>query len=172
MTLTTPSQNTLQEPCGEAIASRPQARPPRTVPDRVLASIARPDRPAGEPVGEGEALRVSALRRVGAAKVSHWGFPGLIDDIQLLISELLANAIEHGAGEEIGFALAYLPSEEVRIEVTDGSTALPQKRRPGLIEEHGRGVLIIDALADAWGTSDDGTTTWCSLALPTVGGTA
>lgn len=56
--------------------------------------------------------------------------------------------------------------------MSDGSTALPQKRRPGPAEEHGRGVLIIDALADAWGTSDDGTTTWCSLTLPAAGGTA
>ncbi|MFF3277219.1 ATP-binding protein [Streptomyces chrestomyceticus] len=109
---------------------------------------------------------MSALRRVGAAKVSHWGWPEMVDSIQILISELLANAVTHGASSDIGFTLSYEPGKEIRVEVRDGSPARPKARRPGPLDEHGRGVLLIDALSDAWGTSDDGTTIWCTLTLP------
>ncbi|WJV51684.1 ATP-binding protein [Streptomyces flavofungini] len=166
MTLTAPSQHKPAELCGDAMELRPAARRIRTTPDRVVASIARPDGPAFGPVGKATALRVSALRSVGAARVSHWGFPGMIDDIQLLISELLTNAAAHGESSDIGFTLSYEPGIAVRIEVRDGSTDRPQRRRPGPLDEHGRGVLLIEALSDAWGTSDDGTTTWCTLTLP------
>ncbi|MFF3400350.1 ATP-binding protein [Streptomyces sp. NPDC002659] len=172
MTLIAPSQRALSKPCADAIEPRPAAPRPQVEPDRFVATIVRPEGSASGSVDEDTAAKVGALRRVGAAKVSHWGFPSLVDSVQLLVSGLFTNALTHAAGSEVGFALAYRPGTEVRIDVRDGSAAPARKRRPGPLEEHGRGVLLIDALADAWGTSDDGTTTWCSLTLPAAGTSA
>ncbi|MQS39437.1 ATP-binding protein, partial [Streptomyces katsurahamanus] len=116
----------------------------------------------GEGVRPQDARRVAQMRRIGRAALRKWGFHRAVDDAELIISELVTNAIENGSGCSVGFSISY-SGATVRIEVADGSHSRPQVRRGGLYEEGGRGMVLIEYLASAWGTSEDGTRTWCEL---------
>ena len=62
-------------------------------------------------------------------------------------------------------ALADL-GDGVHLEVGDHDHALPVARRATALDSSGRGMLIVDALADRWGASsieDDGKVVWCDL---------
>ncbi|GAQ59515.1 ATP-binding protein [Streptomyces acidiscabies] len=120
-------------------------------PDRFVVSCSR------------EPERVSQIRRTGAAHLSKWGLNSLVDTASLLISELVTNAVRYGTGD-ITFSMAHR-SGEVLIEVTDGSSAFPRVRHPTADEESGRGMFLVEAMADRWGTSADGTHTWCTIAV-------
>lgn len=58
--------------------------------------------------------------------------------------------------------------DELHIEVCDGSPVLPRARTARPDEESGRGLVLLDQLASAWGTllTQDGKTVWFSLPLP------
>jgi serine/threonine-protein kinase RsbW len=91
-----------------------------------------------------------------------------VDDAVLLASELAANAIEHSAsGRDGNFAVAvHHRSTDVRVEVVDqGGPWLPGDVSDGL---HGRGLVIVGAVARAWGISgdDSGRTVWFELDCP------
>jgi anti-sigma regulatory factor (Ser/Thr protein kinase) len=90
-----------------------------------------------------------------------------IYDVQLLCSELVGNAVRHG-GERVELSLA-LDELQLTVEVSDGSSVVPQQRADGS-EESGRGLAIIHVLADEWGVrSDDrGKTVWATMTVPTA----
>jgi anti-sigma regulatory factor (Ser/Thr protein kinase) len=109
----------------------------------------------------------SAVREALAA----WGMDRLSDDAELMASELVANAAEHGDGKPIGLALSRhaQPGEQpgITCEVTDTSPAMPQPREANAGAERGRGLAIVEALARSSGVraSQAGKTTWFTLAL-------
>ncbi|MFE2842556.1 ATP-binding protein [Streptomyces scopuliridis] len=111
------------------------------------------------------AIWVGRLRRIGRAKLNAWGLSALVDDAELLISELVTNGFKHGAGQQITFRLV-IGADVLVLEVDDGSHALPLLRDAGPDALNGRGLFIVDALAASWGVSPDGTRTWCTLKLP------
>jgi anti-sigma regulatory factor (Ser/Thr protein kinase) len=130
--------------------------------DDVSERIERKPRTAGESLTEDEGLWVGSLRRIGAAVLSRWGLPDLMDDAQLLISELVTNALRYGTGREVIFRML-LGTDALVLEVNDGSTGRPQVRPAGPTEESGRGMWLVSAIATSWGVSEDETTTWCAL---------
>jgi anti-sigma regulatory factor (Ser/Thr protein kinase) len=103
--------------------------------------------------------------------LADWGMDHFSGDAELLASELVANAAEHGDGKPVGLALRRHaePGEQpgITCEVTDTSPAMPRRTEPGPDAERGRGLAIVDALAQSSGVraSDTGKTTWFSLAL-------
>jgi anti-sigma regulatory factor (Ser/Thr protein kinase) len=109
----------------------------------------------------------SAIRQALAG----WGMDHLSGDAELLASELVANAAEHGDGNPIGLALRRHaePGERpgITCEVTDTSPAMPRRTEPGPDAERGRGLAIVDALARSSGlrATQTGKTTWFTLAL-------
>jgi anti-sigma regulatory factor (Ser/Thr protein kinase) len=107
---------------------------------------------------------IGRLRRISAAKLRLWGLAALMDDAKLLISELVTNALQHSDGE-IEFRLV-VTLRGLLISVNDGSAHRPQLCVVGADSESGRGLFLVAALADGWGVSPDGTTTWCTLATP------
>ncbi|GAA4688902.1 hypothetical protein GCM10023347_50880 [Streptomyces chumphonensis] len=111
--------------------------------------------------------RAGQMREVVGAHLRLWGCAELVAVAQLVTSELVTNAILHGAGGSVHFRLARTDAEPC-IEVDDGSPGRPRVRNPGPDDESGRGMLLVDALAHRWGTSEDGTNTWCVLLLPMV----
>ncbi|MCZ4102951.1 ATP-binding protein [Streptomyces sp. So13.3] len=108
---------------------------------------------------------VGRLRRISTSKLRSWGLVALLDDAKLLVSELVTNALRYGEGGEIEFRLV-ITLQGLLLAVNDGSALRPQLRVVGDSSETGRGLFLVAALADDWGVSADGTTTWCTLSLP------
>jgi anti-sigma regulatory factor (Ser/Thr protein kinase) len=109
----------------------------------------------------------SAVRQA----LSNWGMDRFPGDAELLASELVANAAEHGDGKPIGLDMRRHaePGEQpgITCEVTDTSPAMPQRTEPGPDCERGRGLAIVNALAQSSGVraSQVGKTSWFTLAL-------
>ncbi|WP_406003937.1 ATP-binding protein [Streptomyces sp. NBC_00829] len=122
--------------------------------------------PAGEPLRPEGARRVGQMRRLGRASLRYWGCEEAVtEEAAVLISELVTNALQHGRGPHIGFAIS-CSEAAVRIEVGGDSSELPTLcRDPATDAERGRGLLLVAELSDAWGTSPDGKRTWCELKL-------
>lgn len=88
-----------------------------------------------------------------------------------LVAELAANAATHGRVTGRNFRLALLADEgALRIEVTDTrADALPRRRSPSLDADSGRGLLLVEALADRWGVGlgpSPQKTVWAEVDLP------
>ncbi|MFG2022324.1 ATP-binding protein [Streptomyces sp. NPDC048825] len=101
------------------------------------------------------------VRLIIRAALRYWGLSGLTESAELLATELVTNAFKHGCGD-VGVRL-YLTASHLLIEVRDGSHELPVPSNAALDDEDGRGLLLVISIADNWGISPDGTTTWCSL---------
>ncbi|WP_051967337.1 ATP-binding protein [Kitasatospora mediocidica] len=89
------------------------------------------------------------------------------DDVLLLVSELLANAVLHAGGARE--LLLHAVPARLRIEVTDASPNLPRPRAPqaaGL--PGGHGLTIVAKLADRWGADprEDGKSVWLEIDTP------
>lgn len=93
------------------------------------------------------ALARRALRRLVAAPADD----ALLIDVLLAASELMSNALEHTNGA--GDIRARWRGDTVRVDVgdADGVTELTASM-PGPLSDHGRGLAIVDAVADRWGT--------------------
>ena len=95
-------------------------------------------------------------RRPGAARNARQhvaeACAGLDADVvataQLLASELVTNALDHGRGP---IAIEVVRGVDLRIEISDDSSAPPVVRAVDVENEHGRGMLIVETLAKAWG---------------------
>ncbi|MFE6159185.1 ATP-binding protein [Streptomyces sp. NPDC056486] len=87
------------------------------------------------------------------------------DDTVLLVSELVTNAVCHGRVQEREFevAITVLSDGDCFIEVSDESPTSPEMRDSGPLEESGRGLRLLDTLAEAWGVwqrGRSGKTVW------------
>jgi anti-sigma regulatory factor (Ser/Thr protein kinase) len=105
---------------------------------------------------------VSKVRDMAGGTLAEWGLaPPLIDDVELIISELVTNAIRYG-GPPITLAIRY-EDGSLYGEVADRGSwfMIPAQRKhpDDDITEQGRGLAIVGAYADEWGTkSIDGQT--------------
>ncbi|MFD7665099.1 SpoIIE family protein phosphatase [Streptomyces sp. NPDC059788] len=93
-----------------------------------------------------------------------WGLAALADTALLLASELLTNAVLHARGALT--LRVWYSVRELGVEVLDGSsTPRPRARLADNAEENGRGLMLVEALAHAWGTRPGavGKTVWFTL---------
>jgi two-component sensor histidine kinase len=93
------------------------------------------------------------------------------EQVALMVSELATNSLVHAAS---GFKIRIDRSDSrLRIEVSDVGGGQPRLRSPGISEPHGRGLQIVKALSDTWGTIErseqTGKTVWFELRLPPDG---
>jgi anti-sigma regulatory factor (Ser/Thr protein kinase) len=92
----------------------------------------------------------------------------LFSDMTLLVSELVANSIRHaGVGDCRGVRLSVTAWDDgVRVEVRDSGPGFALRRRvPAVGDTSGRGLFLVDKLADRWGVDhDEGTCVWFELA--------
>lgn len=76
---------------------------------------------------------------------------------------------QHGTGAQVTFTMT-VRDGFLRLAVHDETPGRPVVRHADDDAERGRGLFLVDCLAAAhggtWGVSDDGTTTWCCLAVP------
>lgn len=96
-----------------------------------------------------------------------WGVSSeAIERSQLLVSELVSNAVLHGAGPvQLRASKAGAGLGALRIEVSNGGRGRPRMRRVTNEDLCGRGLLIVDGLSDGWGTKniDGRTLVWFEL---------
>jgi CheY-like chemotaxis protein len=115
-----------------------------------------------------QALTSAALaRRFVTETLGTWHLEPLLDAALLVTSELAANAVTH-AGSAFRVQLS-VRSTTLRIDVVDYGSGAPEPQALSLSEEHGRGLLLIDAMTTAWGIEDAATAgkvVWAELALP------
>ncbi|MEV6422353.1 ATP-binding protein [Streptomyces sp. NPDC051662] len=89
-----------------------------------------------------------------------WGLSALEDAALLVLSELLTNAVRHarvspGREIETRYLPVHLPAPHgLRIEVHDACPVHPARRTGNVDACDGRGLVIVDALADEWGVAD------------------
>lgn len=106
-----------------------------------------------------------AARRFVAAALDGWDVGGaIVDDAQLVVSELSTNAVEHVRSSfEV---VARIEHGALRVAVRDESPAPPQLFAVSSDSRRGRGLHVVSAVADEWGVdvSDGGKTVWAMLA--------
>jgi anti-sigma regulatory factor (Ser/Thr protein kinase) len=110
----------------------------------LTASVDLPPRPTSVPAARH--LLLDVLRA--------WDVPQHRDDAALLVTELVANVVDHVQGEaslslELAFSDGWL-----RISVADGSSIRPVVRELAHEQPRGRGLLLVKAIADRWGSED------------------
>ena len=112
---------------------------------------------------------IGAARRFVAAALAAW--PAAQEAAQLLVSEVVTNAIQHSASGDHGGSLEVrytLDDHEIYVEVLDaGGTAAPNRHAEHLEGSSGRGLALVEALASAWGVYDHqaGRAVWFRLPL-------
>ncbi|MFI0781076.1 ATP-binding protein [Streptomyces sp. NPDC021212] len=94
-----------------------------------------------------------AARRLVRTALVAWGQEDLIEDAALVITELVSNSVHHARLESIR-VLITRPSEEcIRLGVADRTRSVPLLRMdPDGDDTRGRGLLIVNALTERWGT--------------------
>jgi anti-sigma regulatory factor (Ser/Thr protein kinase) len=82
--------------------------------------------------------------------------------VELVVSELATNAVRH-ARTRYELAVHLVPT--VRVEVADGSPALPVRRTPQVTDEGGRGLLIVERCTRRWGVIErpSGKVVWADV---------
>jgi serine phosphatase RsbU (regulator of sigma subunit)/anti-sigma regulatory factor (Ser/Thr protein kinase) len=114
------------------------------------------------------AAKLTAAKRARSlirAPLRRWGLTDLTPVAELVVSELVTNAVRYAQGT-IGLRLVY--ESGLFIEVLDDSAALPRLRHAEEDEERGRGLQVVSQVAHRWGTRRAGTgkVVWCELTVP------
>ncbi|MEV7419633.1 SpoIIE family protein phosphatase [Streptomyces sp. NPDC089919] len=119
-------------------------------------------------VAQNDPEALSAARHMIGAAVRAWGARERADEIELVADELMVNALMHTEGPAI-VTLRVLsgPERRLRVEVEDRSSALPRRREAGESGVSGRGLMLVDRLADVWGVESRGSgkCVWCEFVM-------
>ncbi|WP_371578770.1 SpoIIE family protein phosphatase [Streptomyces sp. NBC_01314] len=135
--------------CGDTTAVRPPVR-------RTALTIA-----------QAEPERIAGARQQVRELLHDWSCGDQVDSAVLLVSEMLTNVLVHTDADAL--LVAEMTGDggkrRMRVEVTDASDDLPHKRHPGELASSGRGLVLMDVLADAWGVDPrgDGKSIWFEL---------
>ncbi|MGK3937129.1 SpoIIE family protein phosphatase [Streptomyces caeruleatus] len=118
-------------------------------------------------VAQAEPERVAVARQQLRELLHDWSSADQIDSAVLLLSEMLTNVLVHTDADALLLVEVRGEAGErrLRIEVTDTSDDLPHKRRPGELASSGRGLMLIELLADTWGVDPrgEGKSIWFEL---------
>ncbi len=109
---------------------------------------------------------VAVARSRAKAALNSWGLPQLADTAELVVSELVTNAMRHATGPVDVQVL--LLDETVSFSVADAKTPLPRLRRTTFEDESGRGLQLVSLLSHRWGAraTSRGKVVWCDLLRP------
>ncbi|MFD6834414.1 SpoIIE family protein phosphatase [Streptomyces diastaticus] len=112
---------------------------------------------------------LAGARHLIRAAVRSWGSGERADEIELAADEMITNALMHTEGSAV-VTLRVLTGTDrrLRVEVEDTSSALPRRREAAEDGVSGRGLLLVDRLADGWGVEARGTgkSVWCEFVVP------
>ncbi|MEU4500010.1 SpoIIE family protein phosphatase [Streptomyces sp. NPDC024089] len=109
-------------------------------------------------IAQAEPERIAAARQQMRELLHDWADPEQVDAAVLMISEMATNVLVHTDGDALMLAQATGEhgGRRLRVEVSDGSDELPHRRRPGEMASSGRGLVLMEMLADAWGVDPRG----------------
>ncbi|WP_327396542.1 SpoIIE family protein phosphatase [Streptomyces phaeochromogenes] len=112
-----------------------------------------------------EPRSVGRAREYARGQLLSWDLEPLVDTAELLVSELVTNALRYGEGE---IRLRLLLDRTLVCEVWDAGLVQPRRRRARDTDEGGRGLQLVGLLSDAWGSrrTPRGKTVWFELPLP------
>lgn len=111
-----------------------------------------------------------AARRFARTMALAWGFREIAEPLELVTSELVSNAVQHGAGISVGVRLV-CRDRLLTVKIWDAnSTAYPAPASADPLQENGRGLLLVDALSLSWGSyraTPAGKVVWAAIAMET-----
>ncbi|MBO8193579.1 SpoIIE family protein phosphatase [Streptomyces oryzae] len=107
---------------------------------------------------------VAPVRAACMSQLTEWGLEETAFTAELILSELITNAIRYGAPP---VTVRLLCDRYLTCEVSDSSSTAPHLRRATTVDEGGRGLFLIAQLAQHWGTryTPEGKTIWAELPL-------
>ncbi|MGW7318607.1 SpoIIE family protein phosphatase [Streptomyces sp. NPDC054865] len=118
-------------------------------------------------VAQAEPGRIAGARHQIQEFLHDWADPDQVDSAVLMVSEMVTNVLVHTDGDALLVAEAAGDpgTRRLRVEVADGSDELPHRRQPGEMASSGRGVLLMEMLADVWGVDPrgEGKSIWFEL---------
>jgi serine phosphatase RsbU (regulator of sigma subunit)/anti-sigma regulatory factor (Ser/Thr protein kinase) len=138
--------------------------------DDVALLMARLNGIAPEDVAEWrlafDPVEVGRARAVVREQLHEWGLAGLADNAELMVGELVTNAVRHAQSRRIELRL--VRGDTLLCEVDDDDHTLPVLLSAGPGDEFGRGLRLVSALSREWGASRTGAgkTAWFELTLP------
>ncbi|NUK00467.1 SpoIIE family protein phosphatase [Streptomyces lunaelactis] len=112
-----------------------------------------------------EPSAVGAMRAVVVEKLDEWGLSDLAFGTELVLSELITNAIRYGSAP---VRVRLLRDRTLTCEVSDGSSTSPHLRYAATTDEGGRGLFLVAQLSRRWGTryTPEGKVIWAEQPLP------
>lgn len=113
----------------------------------------------------------ATARALVAALLRAWGLEPLIDTVQLVTSELVTNAVQYAPGTETLDLEVSVDDHRVRVSLADESAVRPTLVQLDELQPRGRGLHIVQAVAERWGTleKDGGKRVWADIAIPPGG---
>ncbi|MFV0132449.1 SpoIIE family protein phosphatase [Streptomyces sp. HMX87] len=120
-------------------------------------------------VAPGDPEALTEARHMIRAAVRAWGAEDQADSVELVADELVTNALMHTEGSAV-VTLRMLGGTDrrLRVEAEDSSSALPRRREAGESGVSGRGLMLVEMLADAWGVEarGGGKCVWSEFVVP------
>ncbi|WP_370413713.1 SpoIIE family protein phosphatase [Streptomyces fradiae] len=124
-------------------------------------------------VAQAEPERIAAAREQMRQLLHDWNDEDQVDSAVLMVSEMVTNVLVHTDGDALLVAEVACRegARRLRVEVADASDELPHKRHPGEMASSGRGLLLMEMLAHAWGVDPrgEGKAIWFELDEPASG---
>ncbi|MFD8717606.1 SpoIIE family protein phosphatase [Streptomyces sp. NPDC059629] len=159
------SGRSLEELCSEVV----ETLPARAHSDDVTLLLARTRglQPAWVASWDlpNEPTAVRIARHLTVRQLGTWGMDQLSTTVELIVSELVTNAIRHGGGP---VRLRLIQHQILTCEVSDTSTSHPRPRHPRTLDEDGRGLILVAQLSRRWGSRSvsGGKVVWSEQDLP------
>lgn len=115
-----------------------------------------------------QAASAARARRLVTAALSAWRLDALVDAGVLVVTEFVANSVQHTSCRFVRVTVIRPTPGAVRIAVTDKSSKRPVRCHPCDADEHGRGLAIVDAVSASTGTDffNWGKRQWAQIVLP------
>ncbi|MFV2117380.1 SpoIIE family protein phosphatase [Streptomyces sp. Act-28] len=118
-------------------------------------------------VAQAEPERIAGARKHLRELLHDWADEDQVDSAVLMVSEMVTNVLVHTDGDALLVAEARGEhgGRRLRVEVADASDELPHRRRPGEMASSGRGLMLMEMLAHAWGVDPrgEGKSIWFEL---------
>ncbi|MEV5374843.1 SpoIIE family protein phosphatase [Streptomyces nondiastaticus] len=122
------------------------------------APVPHPVRRTVLSIAQAEPERIAEARQQVRDLMHDWPDPDQTDSAVLMVSEMVTNVLVHTDGDAVLIArISGEPGERcVRVDVSDSSDELPHRRHPGEMASSGRGLVLMELLAAAWGVDPRG----------------